>query len=121
MGVRNVRNFWVDVNIDGYKTDLSGGPQGKDGGIGGSIMIRDRGQAKKAVSISGGVWDGKISLRIAVGDGIDFRRCADGSIVIETLRDEPAVPKVKKVKAVAPDPVAVSLKQVSETAKRKGF
>ena len=35
-----VRNFWVDADIDGRATMLSGGPRAKDGGM--TIRIRQR-------------------------------------------------------------------------------
>ena len=35
-----VRNFWVDADIDGRATMLSGGPRAKDGGM--TIKIRQR-------------------------------------------------------------------------------
>lgn len=38
-----VRNFWIDADIDGRKTMLSGGPSAKDGGMSISIKQRDDG------------------------------------------------------------------------------
>lgn len=35
-----VRNFWLDAQIDGRKTELSGGPASKDGGM--YIVIKQR-------------------------------------------------------------------------------
>lgn len=35
-----VRNFWVDADIDGRKTMLSGGPASKEGGM--TIVVKQR-------------------------------------------------------------------------------
>jgi len=36
--MRRVRNFWIEVRIDGRKTPLRGGPMSKDGGFTLSIL-----------------------------------------------------------------------------------
>ena len=46
-----VRNFWIDVNIDGRQTFLSGGPKAKTGGMDITIYQRNEGSIKKAISI----------------------------------------------------------------------
>ena len=46
-----VRNFWVDVDIDGRKTRLSGGPQRKDGGMTIYIKVREEGCIKRGLAI----------------------------------------------------------------------
>ena len=38
-----VRNFWVDADIDGRKTELAGGPASKEGGMRITIKQRDEG------------------------------------------------------------------------------
>ena len=79
-------NFYVSIGIDGRATRLEGGPRSKDGGLEGTIMIRDRGARVKAARISAGAdSEGNLYLRIAPGD-VQFRTCADGSIVIECKR-----------------------------------
>lgn len=35
-----VRNFWIDANIDGRLTELSGGPRDKTGGM--DVTIKQR-------------------------------------------------------------------------------
>ena len=50
---RNVRNFWIEADIDGYATTIQGGPKNGDGGFTEEIYIRDCGGVKKAISISG--------------------------------------------------------------------
>ena len=40
---RNVRNFWIDLNVDGRKSTVSTGPVSKDGGFSMTIKIRNNG------------------------------------------------------------------------------
>lgn len=62
---RNVRNFWLDVNIDGQATRLSGGPQAKDGGFDLTIKMRDNGGIIEAVDILGRAnADGRLTLTV---------------------------------------------------------
>ena len=46
-----VRNFWVDANIDGRKTELQGGPASKEGGMKVVIKQRDEGGIVTAVKV----------------------------------------------------------------------
>lgn len=48
----SVRNFWIDAEIDGRKTDLSGGPRSKDGGMRITIFQREEGAISKALVIN---------------------------------------------------------------------
>jgi len=58
-----VRNFWIEGNIDGRKTEMSGGPRTKDGGFSLNIYQRDAGGIVKALRIEGGADDaGNLSL-----------------------------------------------------------
>lgn len=57
-------NFWVDINIDGRKTRLSGGPKNKDGGFSMAIYQRDKGQSVKALEIEGVVEDNKLAIYV---------------------------------------------------------
>jgi hypothetical protein len=62
---RNVRNFWIECDIDGRKERLAGGPVSKDGGFHLVVWQRDDGQPWKALRIIGfaGV-DGSLRLEI---------------------------------------------------------
>ena len=44
-----VRNFWVDADIDGRETMLSGGPRAKDGGM--SVIIKQRSKGDITTSL----------------------------------------------------------------------
>ena len=51
---RNVRNFWLDFNVDGRDSALSGGPVRKDGGFSGRIYQRDGGDiADQSIHLAG--------------------------------------------------------------------
>lgn len=56
------RNFWIEANIDGRKTDLRGGPRSKDGGFDMTIYIRDAGGIVNAITVLGRERDGRLSL-----------------------------------------------------------
>ena len=47
-----VRNFWIEVEIDGRKTKLTGGPTGKSGGMRINIYQRSNGEITKPVHIN---------------------------------------------------------------------
>ncbi len=50
---RNVRNFWVEVEIDGYKHMLKGGPRNKNGGFNLKVYQRDLKEVKFALRVHG--------------------------------------------------------------------
>lgn len=50
---RNVRNFWIEVEIDGRTTKLAGGPRSKDGGFTLRIKQRSKGDIITPVHIEG--------------------------------------------------------------------
>lgn len=47
-----VRNFWIEVEIDGRKTTLSGGPRAKDGSMSVTLYVREDGDSVRAVHIN---------------------------------------------------------------------
>ena len=68
-----VRNFWVEADIDGRQTMLSGGPRAKNGGMDVTIYQRDEGSIKTAVRISSREWCGKLTTTISVNNEIVAR------------------------------------------------
>lgn len=63
---RNVRNFWLELNVDGCKSRVETGPRSKDGGFSLRILQRSHGGIITAMNISG--WandDGVITLKAA--------------------------------------------------------
>jgi len=67
---RNVRNFWIDANIDGRKERLTGGPRRKDGGFALEVSVRSEGDSQRALCIVGRQTnDGELQICIWDGDG----------------------------------------------------
>lgn len=50
---RKVRNFWIEAIVDGRKTPIAFGPQGKDGGFELTVYMRDKGEVESVLSIKG--------------------------------------------------------------------
>ena len=46
-----IRNFWIEADVDGYKTTLEGGPRNKNGGLEAMIYQREDGRITTAVKI----------------------------------------------------------------------
>lgn len=61
---RNVRNFWLDAQIDGRKETLSGGPVSKEGGLDVKIYMRDKGEVSHALSVKAYIARGKLVLSV---------------------------------------------------------
>lgn len=51
--MRNLKNFWIELLIDGRKTKISTGPRSKSGGFSMTIFMRDRGKSVKGLVITG--------------------------------------------------------------------
>lgn len=50
---RNVRNFWIEAEIDGREHPLAGGPKSKDGGFTATVKMRHGGTVLSALKIDG--------------------------------------------------------------------
>ncbi len=62
---RNVRNFWLEIEVDGRKSRIGVGPVRKNGGFTLSIRQRDDGQVTKPMVINGFADDmGNIRLEV---------------------------------------------------------
>lgn len=62
---RNLRNFWIDTDVDGRASKVGTGPASKDGGFDTNIYIRDGGRVEKALTIYGTAHaDGSLTLRV---------------------------------------------------------
>lgn len=61
---RNVRNFWIDADIDGRKETLSGGPNNKTGGMRAKIYMRDKGKVSHALTINASEIGGHLTLEV---------------------------------------------------------
>lgn len=52
MSIKNVRNFWVDCDIDGRESTLSGGPRCKTDGMTVAIKQRNNGEVETVLTVS---------------------------------------------------------------------
>ncbi|MEE8361711.1 MAG: hypothetical protein V3R71_06115, partial [Gemmatimonadales bacterium] len=50
---RNVRNFWVELEVDGRRERVATGPQGKDGGFELTIKQRFKGEIVNVLTVKG--------------------------------------------------------------------
>lgn len=66
--IRNVRNFWVSMDVEGYSKRVEAGPRSKDGTANVMIYVRDGGSSVKALDIS----------CIPRSDGSNYIRVEDG-------------------------------------------
>ena len=60
---RNVRNFWIDLEVDG-RTRVQTGPRTKDGGFASTIYMRDKGSVQAALYLRGREIQGMLHLEI---------------------------------------------------------
>jgi hypothetical protein len=59
---RNVRNFWLELTVDGKKTRVATGPVRKDGGFDLVIKQRHKGQVMEVGEIYGRAEANKLRL-----------------------------------------------------------
>jgi hypothetical protein len=69
---RNVRNFWLELEVDGKKTKVATGPVRKDGGFTLDVKMRDMGCIMIAGQIVGQVVDDKLFLVWEPSDWSDW-------------------------------------------------
>jgi hypothetical protein len=62
-----MRNFWIEGDVDGRRTSLTGGPQGAGGGFSLVVYQREKGQSKVGVRVTGRVVDGELILDVDPG------------------------------------------------------
>lgn len=62
---RNVRNFWIELQVEGRKTTVATGPVDKTGGISMRIYQRNKGGIIEALNIDGYAYeDGTLELKV---------------------------------------------------------
>jgi hypothetical protein len=55
---RNVRNFWIELSVDGRKSRIETGPSRKDGGFSMTVRVRENGGiSKRTLEVFGNVID----------------------------------------------------------------
>lgn len=62
-----VRNFWATVNVDGYKTEMAGGPKSKEGGLTVEVKQRDEGAKVTAVKVRCFEKNGELFSEVSIG------------------------------------------------------
>lgn len=66
---QNVRNFWVEGNIDGRGPVNFGGPKARDGGFEMTVYQRDEGDVTVALRLAGrALSDGRLVLDVQTAD-----------------------------------------------------
>lgn len=72
---RNVRNFWIEAEVDGRKTPIAFGPVGKDGGFRLIVHMRDGGIVTTPLYVDGVAYQNlrglgpRLALLISTPDG----------------------------------------------------
>lgn len=61
---RMVRNFWIEIDIDGRKTKIAAGPRDPRGGFTMRIFQRDHGKVRTAYTLDGTENDGSLVLTV---------------------------------------------------------
>lgn len=61
---RTVRNFWIDGEVDGRQSPVTGGPSSENGGFYLNIYMRDNGEVTLPVSIRGHYINGSLELEV---------------------------------------------------------
>ena len=68
-----MRNFWIEGNVDGRRSQITGGPQNKEGGFSLVVHMRDEGESKVGVKLDGFVdSEGRLHLKGDIGDSKGF-------------------------------------------------
>jgi hypothetical protein len=61
---RNVRNFWIELDVDGQKTRIAAGP--RRGGFRMRVYIRNNGEIVCPLLVEGTEEDGELKLTAAL-------------------------------------------------------
>lgn len=51
MSIRNMRNVWAEIQVDGRQNDIATGPKSKDGGMTINLAQNDNGESEDLLSI----------------------------------------------------------------------
>lgn len=88
---RNVRNFWIDLSVDGRSERVETGPRAKDGGFSLAVLMRDDGDIIRALTVRGFVdSDGSLRLQAYVPREAESHKMVNdidpGDILVKTTR-----------------------------------
>jgi hypothetical protein len=72
---RVVRNFWVDLTVDGKKTSVGTGPRSRSGGFRCQVLQRADGEIHHEQLIVEGIHrDGLLELKVWIDGDVIFKR-----------------------------------------------
>ena len=72
---RNVRNFWIELSVDGKKTAVATGPRSRSGGFRCKVLQRADGAIHHEDIIVEGIHrDGLLELKVWVSGDVIFKR-----------------------------------------------
>lgn len=71
--IRNIRNFWLDIDIDG-RSSIGTGPKAKDGGFKVTVYVRDKNEISPRKIILTGYASYKGGLVVTIKDDVSFER-----------------------------------------------
>ena len=60
----NVRNFWIEAEVDGRKTPIKFGPRGKDEGFRLTVYMRNEGAVEAVICVEGVNREGELILSL---------------------------------------------------------
>lgn len=63
---RNVRNFWLELRVDGATTAVETGPRAANGGFRLTILQRSKGDIVRALEVEGRNVNGELVLRATI-------------------------------------------------------
>ena len=80
-----VRNFWIELSVDGKKTRVATGPRAKNGGFELAIRMRESGDIVTPVRIAG-ITHFDNSLELVIYHGSSLRRSDEQTLHVVTRR-----------------------------------
>lgn len=83
---RNVRNFWLELTVDGKSTRVETGPMAKDGGFKLVILQRDKGSNIHAMEVQGRAKSDGTLILSAVNIGAETYKKLSEEITVVTDR-----------------------------------
>lgn len=83
---RTVRNFWVQGQVDGRRSQISGGPRARDGGLALTLYQRRKGAVETALRVNcSASTDGTLTLEVEPALPFTVSR-SGGRLKIKTKR-----------------------------------
>ena len=72
---RNVRNWWIELSVDGKKTAVATGPRSRGGGFRCKVLQRADGAIHhEDITVEGIHKDGLLELKVWVSGDVIFKR-----------------------------------------------